>query len=406
LAFQTAGFSRAATYSVGPTRLNKTLASLPLLHPGDVVDIDSGIYPEVRRWTQGGTAAQPIRIRGVGATRPIINAAGLTVTGVLPYARAAFQIEADYIIVENMEFKNARNGDNGAGIRVTHGNHVTVRHCRITSCDMGVMCDNNSDFLIDSTEIAFNGTPQYDGYSHNLYLGGNDTTVQYCSIHDALNGQNFKTRGHFTQLLYNYIADSQDGEVGLVDSAATASPNSHAVLIGNLLISKTRRSGYNSARFIQFGQDSGGAHRGTLYFFNNSCIAGDGRIQFLSANAPDATVLAENNVFYGSDHILGTVGGGIIGSNNWFQSRASLPVTFSGSLRGADPGFVDARAHNFHLTPTSGCRDQGLSTLEYLDGNGLSHSGVPTIEYVDPMQHRPRLRDKELDLGAYGYAPP
>ena len=120
-------------------------------------------------------------------------------------------------------------------------------------------------------------------------------------------------------MLYNYIADSQDGEVGLVDATETAATNSHAVMLGNIVISKPRLSGYNSGRFIQFGQDSGGQHNGTLYAFNNTFIAGDGRIQFLSANASGATILACNNIFYGSDQIVGTLGGGISGSNNWLQ---------------------------------------------------------------------------------------
>src|SRR5206468_872965 len=100
-------------------------------------------------------------------------------------------------------------------------------------CDMGIMCDNNTNFSIESSEIASNGTSLYNGYSHNLYLGGNNTTVRFCYIHDALFGQNFKTRGHYTELLYNYIADSQDGEIGLVDAATTTATNSNAVLIGN-----------------------------------------------------------------------------------------------------------------------------------------------------------------------------
>lgn len=164
---------------------------------------------------------------------------------------------------------------------------------------MGFMSDNNSNLLIESSEFASNGTSLYDGLSHNLYLGGNNTTVRFCYIHDALYGQNFKTRGHYTELLYNYIADSQDGEVGLVDSSATAAANSHAVMLGNFVISKPRLSGYNSGRFIQFGQDSGGQHNGTLFALNNTFLAGDGRIQFLSANVQGATIVADNNIFSG-----------------------------------------------------------------------------------------------------------
>lgn len=398
--------ARAATCRVGPTRSYQTVGSLPALNPGDVVEIDPATYNEVKRWTRPGTAANPILIRGVGASRPVFDATGQNVDGALPHPRAVFQIEADYVTLENLEFKNARNGNNGAGVRVTSGNNVTVRDCRITACDMGVMCDNNSNLLIEASEIASNGTALYDGYSHNFYLGGLSATVRFCYIHDALNGQNFKTRGHYTELLYNYIADSQDGEVGLVDSSATAAANSHAVMIGNLVLSKPRLSGYNTGRFIQFGQDSGGQHNGTLFAFHNTFVAGDGRIQFLSANASGATVMAANNIFRGSDKIVGTGGGGIGGSNNWTQSTASVPATFFATIQGSDPGFINRAARNLHLAARSACRDQGLNALTYRDSTGAAHSGVPAFEYVNHLQNRPRPGDGHLDLGAYEYRAP
>jgi hypothetical protein len=230
--------------------------------------------------------------------------------------------------------------------------------------------------------------------------------VRFCYIHDSLYGQNFKTRAHYTELLYNYIADSQDGEVGLVDAAETAATNSHAVMIGNIVISKPRLSGYNSGRFIQYGQDSGGQHNGTLFAFNNTFIAGDGRIQFLSANMTNATIIAENNIFYGSGQLIGTVGGGVSGTNNWAQSSATIPASFGATTTGTDPGFVNRAARDLRLTKGSPCRNLGLNALSYLDGAGASHSGVPTFEYVNHQQNRTRASDGLLDLGAYEYSQP
>jgi len=398
--------AQAATYQVGPTRPYLSVGSLPPLNAGDVVEIDPATYNEVKRWTRSGTAADPIVIRGVGGSRPVFDATGLTVDGAMPNPRAVFQVEGNFITLEHLEFKNARNGNNGAGIRVTSGNNVTVRNCKITSCDMGFMCDNNSNLLIEASEIASNGTALYDGYSHNLYLGGNNATLRFCYIHDALYGQNFKSRGHYTELLYCYIADSQDGEIGLVDAAETAAANSQAVMIGNVVISKPRLSGYNTGRFIQFGQDSGGQHNGTLFAFNNTFIAGDGRIQFLSANATGACVVAENNIFYGSDRITGTLGGGIGGSNNWMQSSAAVPATFFTTIQGSDPGFINRAQRNLHLTSSSACRNRGSSSLTYLDGAGGAHSGLPVLEYVNHLQSRSRPDDGKLDLGAYEYRQP
>ena len=118
--------AQAATYQVGPTRTYQTVGSLPALHPGDNVEVDPATYNEVKRWTTAGTAAQPISIRGVGAPRPVFDATGLNVDGSLPHPRAVFQVEADYITLENLEFQHATNGDNGAGIRIISGNNITV----------------------------------------------------------------------------------------------------------------------------------------------------------------------------------------------------------------------------------------------------------------------------------------
>jgi hypothetical protein len=370
------------------------------------VEIDPATYNEVKRWTTAGTAAQPITVRGVGASRPVFDTTRLNVDGAMPHPRAVFQVEASYITLENLQFQRATNGDNGAGIRVTSGNNVTVRNCRITMCDMGVMCDNNSNLVIEASEICSNGTSLYDGYSHNFYLGGKSATVRFCYIHDSLYGQNFKTRAHYTELLYNYIADSQDGEVGLVDAAETAAANSHAVMIGNIVISKPRLSGYNSGRFIQFGQDSNGQHNGTLFAINNTFVAGDGRIQFLSANAAGATIVANNNICYGSDKVVGTLGGGINGSDNWLQSTATIPTNFHTSVTGSDPGFANRPARDLHLTAASDCRNWDLDALVYLDGTGATHSGLPTLEYVNHLQNRPRPSDGQTDLGAYEYRAP
>src|SRR5512140_1729590 len=76
---------RAATYQVGPTRTYKSVLALPSLAAGDVVEIDSATYNEVKRWTASGSASQPIVIRGAGVTKPVFDATKQIVDGVLPY---------------------------------------------------------------------------------------------------------------------------------------------------------------------------------------------------------------------------------------------------------------------------------------------------------------------------------
>jgi hypothetical protein len=191
-----------------------------------------------------------------------------------------------------------------------------------------------------------------------------------------------------------------------VDATETTATNSHAVMIGNIIISKPRLSGYNSGRFIQFGQDSGGQHNGTLFAFNNTFVAGDARIQFLSANATGATVIAENDILYGSGQLIGTTGGGVSGTNNWAMSTATIPASFVGTTTGTDPGFVNRAARDLRLLKTSPCRNIGVNSPGYLDGTGTTQSGVPAYEYINHQQHRTRRSDGQLDLGAYEYTLP
>lgn len=379
----------ATTYQVGAARAYKALANLPSLMPGDVVEIDGGTYHEVKRWTDAGTAAAPIVVRGVGGARPIVDASGLTVDGVLPNPRAVFQIEAAWVTVENLELVGARNGNNGAGVRVTGSgaNHVTLRNLKIDNNDMGVMSDGNDDLLIDSCEIASNGTATYSGYSHNLYLGGQTTTIRFSYIHDSLYGQNVKSRGHYTQLLYNYISDSQDGEVGLVDAAETATANSNALLLGNVIVSKPRQAGWNSGRFVWFGQDGGGAHTGTLYAIHNTFVAGDARIYFLQSNVAGASIVADSNIFTGSDTISG---GG--------------PLTNSAACATATPGFVDRANRDFHLQASSPCAGGATAMPTFVDGAGATRPGVPAFEYVVDLMSAARAGASSI--GAYELVPP
>ena len=88
------------------------------------------------------------------------------------------------------------------------------------------------------------------------------------------------------------------------------------------------------------------------------------------------------------------------------QSSATVPATIYASTTGSDPGFVNRAARDLHLTGTSACRNWGLNALLYLDGTGATHSGLPTLEYVNHLKNRTRPSDGQTDLGAYEYRVP
>jgi len=293
--------ARAATYHVGQARADKTLAAaLPRLEAGDIVEIDGGTYHETARLAMQGTRDKPIIIRGVGPVRPVFDADGLDTEGRGHVPRGVFQIEGAYISLEHLEFRNARNGQNAAGVRLLDSTNATIRDCVVSHCDMGIFGGDKETALIEDCEVFENGTDKFNGGSHNFYMQGSRVVVRRCYIHDALFGQNFKSRAHYNELWWSWITDSQEGEIGIVDAAgATDKPHSNALLVGNVISSRPERAG-NAQKFVLFGSESGNSHDGTLFMFRNTCIAGSPRIAFINLCDAKARAVIANNAFLGS----------------------------------------------------------------------------------------------------------
>ncbi|KPK47477.1 MAG: hypothetical protein AMK72_08415, partial [Planctomycetes bacterium SM23_25] len=402
-----AGAASGTTYTVSPSGPITSLKSIVnTLLPGDVVEVESGVYNEVMKIQCNGTVADPITIRGVGATRPVFDATGQYVVGDAGSPRGVFQVEGDYIVMENLEMTNARNGNNGAGVRLLNSTNFVMRDCAISYNDMGMMGNDTVRALIENCDIGFNGTASYDGYSHNMYMGGMGTIeVRGCYLHDALYGQNFKSRAHYNELWYNWIADSNEGEVGPVDAAETQLSNSNFVMVGNVVVSKPNRTG-NSSKYINFGADGGYGHNGTAYIYNNTLIAGSPSIDFIAITDwnNQTHVVVSNNIFYGSSDILKYWWNSYTnhqGSYNWMQNSASVPSGFTNTVQGTTPGCVDLPARDYHLLETSACVDAGTGVLTYLDGNGVLHSVSVNQSYEFGQGLVPRGVAPPLDIGAY-----
>ena len=194
-------------------------------------------------------------------------------------------------------------------------------------------------------------------------MHGNRVVVRGCYIHDSSYGQNYKSRAHYNELWFNWITDSNEGEVGCVDSKGTTDrPNSNTLLVGNVVISRRDRSG-NTAKFVLFGTESGAGHNGTLFLFRNTFIAGDSKIAFVTLSDPQARAVISDNVFVGSEQML------------------SLPQP---------PASVSAH-HN--LLPKGvplpkGWADRPAGMLQYLDGEGRPHT-LPLNHYGAPSHPAP-----------------
>ncbi|MBI3829525.1 MAG: right-handed parallel beta-helix repeat-containing protein [Planctomycetes bacterium] len=392
---------------VGPTRPCKTIASgVAKANAGSTVVVDPGTYNECLKVRGAGTAVAPIRILGVSGPngeRPLIDGSGVVLSGVGPTPRALMQVEGEHVIVENLEFKNARNGNNGAGIRLNGSTFATVRNCKITYCDMGIQGGDKETALIERSEVAFNGTKDYDGYSHNFYMVGNAVVLRECYVHDSLFGQNYKSRAHYNELWYNYICDSEEGEIGLIDDKETEQPNSNGVLVGNVVVSKVRGGNRNASKYIDFGTDTGKKHDGTLYCFHNTFIAGTPRITFVSLSTPDVKAVLTNNVFWGSDKIAAGKGTDIKGTNNLFDAGGNPPGGVTNSVKVGDAGWADLAKRDFHLRPGSACINAGAPAdqLVYMDGKGQKFTAVADRQPLPPLNDEPRAKNGAPDAGAY-----
>ncbi len=198
--------------------------------------------------------------------------------GSVPRAIAQFNPGSDGCTLESFDLANARNdSNNGAGVRINQANDITIRRCLIHHNDMGIMSNGQlaqnsaANQLIEGCTIADNGSEKDPGYNHNLYLGGTSATVRACEIARAVTGHNLKSRAHFNWIEYNYIHDSANRELDLVDEKGnTDAPNSHTVLLGNFIIKDPRCPGNKAV--IHFGQDGKHDHTGTLFLAFNTIV--------------------------------------------------------------------------------------------------------------------------------------
>lgn len=339
----------ARTLSVGPGQEFATPAALPQLLPGDVVEIHSGVYKTPRKYFGGGTASQPVIIRGVGPTKPVFDGRGLT----LSIPRAFFELYGSsdpkvsgqgYWIVENVECRYAQNRAsemNAACVRNVNSASVTIRNMKAWNNCSGVMSSEASgDTIIEDSDIGFNGYG--DGHSHNLYLMGQRAIVRRSRIHDSIVGQNIKTRNRFVELSYNEIYNSQDGEIGIIQAgdgtpagaALTSQPNSNALVVGNIITTRASRGSGNCCTVVVFGQDMGTVGRnGTLYFTGNTVQAlASNSMVHLKLDGSEVGLDARYNWFLGSKLILDqreATNKPIVGMNNWAEAGARIPAGFS-----------------------------------------------------------------------------
>src|SRR5512143_3234053 len=152
---------------VGPGRTYATpSAAAAAAQSGVVVVISAGDYVgDVAAWSVSN-----LTICGNGG-RVRLFANGRHEGG-----KGIWVISGGNVMVENIEFHDAKVPDqNGAGIRA-EGNGLTIRNCGFFDNEDGILGPDSGDLTIENSEFARNGYG--DGQSHNLYVGrANKVTV-------------------------------------------------------------------------------------------------------------------------------------------------------------------------------------------------------------------------------------
>ena len=431
--------ARAATYEVGPGQTYESVGAVPwpALAAGDTVRIHARPTPYAEKLIVNatGTASAPIVIEGVPDAQgnlPILdgdraieapNEQGYQdddrfIIKVGDASTPSNPAGAAYLTIKSLHLRDAspsftyssnRSGsdqpyaENAAGIWLQHGSHLTIEGCEIENNANGIFAawgTNSpvSDVRIEGNFLHDNGVPG-SSQEHNSYVQVDGVTYQYNHYGDTCptcEGNNLKDRSSHMVARYNWL---QGGErvMDLVDNPNFASNPDYfaAYVYGNVLV-KESRAGNNAV--IHFGGDGAdhAAYRTTLWFWNNTVVSTRTGHTALFQLGDDQTVHALDDIVAvasGSPALtlLSTVGTAEL-VNDWIATGyapGSGTVTETGTLTGADPGFVDLSGGDFHLVAGSPCAGASAALPADLAAYPLDHQ-YPS----DP-------RASSVDLGAF-----
>ncbi|MBP7866230.1 MAG: VCBS repeat-containing protein [Acidobacteria bacterium] len=414
----------AATYNVGPGRPYTTLQDVAgLLNPGDLVLVDgNATYPGDLVFERAGGAGNPITIRGVrvSGNRPVISGGTNTVTFMSPWP---YTSGADHYVFEGFEvtagsFRGVYHQADDLVLR-----DVVVHDCPahgILGADLG-----SGSLLMEYCEVyrCGNGSSQ-----HQIYMStdegnrpGSVFRMQFCYLHEGLGGNNVKSRAERNEIYYNWIEGGYYHELELIGSEEYPTPTvrEDSDVVGNVFWKKTKPSGSDNFFFVtRVGGDGTGETFGRYRFVNNTFLCGSAAAFRIFDGIQ--SIEMHNNVFYRIDgtgvQIKRTVeanwsdGELIAGSNNWVQTGSTeIPVQWTGTLTGADPGFVGLGSNDPRPAAGSVLIDHGAGSLSGPPGFPFPNPLFPPAwhpplhAFQAPGTAAPRPVDATLDIGAYEY---
>ncbi|MCC6215060.1 MAG: hypothetical protein IT376_09340 [Polyangiaceae bacterium] len=399
----------AATYRVGPTRTYQTLDELDgMLAAGDRVEVDGDhTYPGGIVLADSGAVGDPITIVGlrVNGRRPVLSG-----------GTNAIELQGDHVVLEGFDIT-----DGSFRCVFHHAHDVTIRDSVVHDCPQhGILGadEDSGSLLLEYVEVHHAGDGTYD---HSIYMATDETAhpgsvfrMQHCWVHDTNGGNAVKSRAERNEIYYNWIEGALYHELELIgpDGQDPDLAREHSDIVGNVLYKR------NTFPVARFGGDGTGETRGRYRFVHNTVIQQAGGSAVFRLFDGIESLEAHGNAFYvegGGSAILvreveaDWVGGGsaIFGSHNWVTpSHTAIPDTWTDTVVGTDPAFVDLAAHDLTPSAASPLRGAGIAAPASPAGHPfpqplaspLFHPPGRTVEA--PGTAQPRPSDGAPDVGA------
>jgi hypothetical protein len=368
--------AHAATLLVGPgLPFERVSDAARAARDGDIIEIAAGTYrKDVAVWEQ-----KRLVIRGVPG-KTVLDAQGTVAEG-----KAIWVFRDGDYVVEGIDFRGARASDlNGAGVRFEKG-RLTVRRCRFTDNENGILTTNFADAELRIEDSEFSRAPRDRGQlKHLIYIGRIARFEMTGSrVHAGYEGHLVKSRARVSDIRYNLLYDGPEGSAAY----ELEFPNGGvATVIGNVI---EQSANTTNPVVVAYGAEGAAWPDNALYLVNNTLISdrrwGAWFLRVWNKSFPmKPTVVAVNNL---------TIGAGVLGFGA------------SGEFAGNYPAFSsvigDAATLDFTLGKSSWLRGMGV-TPPSRDGVSLE----PTAEFNAPLGTRPITRPDAWTPGAYQTADP
>ncbi len=211
--------------------------ALAFAKPGDTVVFHAGSYPARELSIPDGTEDLPIRVRSAGKGKVVF-----TNDGTRTILRAG-----SWNTLEGIEFWMTSDNPRGAGVAIERKEHVTIRNCRFSACQMGVRASRAHYLTIKNCEMAYSG-------AQGIHLNGSGedvkgqwnpadecrfVEVRNCYLHDAgwnvkgTEGYGFSANGAVEYLVIeNCQIDNNSGDGILYEDWAVHSTARYNVIRG------------------------------------------------------------------------------------------------------------------------------------------------------------------------------